>query len=125
MLRRHIELAHGFAEWVATDERFELAAPPSFSTVCFRALPPAHRIGSKGPAESNDWNRRLLELVNRRGRVFLSHTELSDRFVLRLAIGSAWVRAEDIAAARAELGAAYETLATSDPDPGVYDAERG
>lgn len=125
MLRRHIELAHDFSEWVATDERFELVAPPSFSTVCFRAFPPAHRVGSERPAESNDWNRRLLEMVNRRGRVFLSHTELSGRYVLRLAVGSAWVRDEDIAAARAELGAAYEALTTSDPDPGVYDAERG
>ncbi|MEJ2482650.1 MAG: pyridoxal-dependent decarboxylase [Gemmatimonadota bacterium] len=118
MLRRHIELAHGFAEWVAADERFELAAPPNFSTVCFRAVPPADRTPSEIIGDENDWNRRLLEMVNRRGRVFLSHTELSGRYVLRLAVGSAWVRAEDITAARTELGASYEALATSHFDAG-------
>ncbi len=122
MLRRHIDLARGFAEWVEADARFELAAPPSFSTVCFRCVPPAGGIAAESPADSNGWNRRLLETVNRRGRVFLSHTELSGRYVLRLSVGSAWVRDEDITAAEAELAEAYESLTTSYPDPGVNDA---
>jgi hypothetical protein len=54
-------------------------------------------------------------MVNRRGRVFLSHTELCGRFVLRLAVGSAWVRQEDIDAAIEELRVAYESLAAAKP----------
>jgi aromatic-L-amino-acid decarboxylase len=38
-------------------------------------------------AELNALNERLLERVNATGEVFLSHTRLSDRFTLRLAVG--------------------------------------
>ena len=99
MLRRHIDLASGFADRVRIDERFELVAPSPFSTVCFRAV-----------QATDDGNRRLLEAVNRRGRVFLSHTELAGQFVLRLAVGSAHVREEDIEAAWTELTRSYEDL---------------
>ena len=99
MLRRHIDLASGFADRVRMDDRFELVAPSPFSTVCFRAV-----------QATDDGNRRLLEEVNRRGRVFLSHTELAGQFVLRLAVGSAHVRDEDIEAAWTELTQSYEDL---------------
>jgi aromatic-L-amino-acid decarboxylase len=115
MLRSHIALAGSFAERIAADGRFELAAPPSFSTVCFQAVPPAGRGESCGREATNTWNRGLLDMVNRRGRVFLSHTELCGRFVLRLAVGSAWVRQEDIDAAIEELRVAYESLAAAKP----------
>ncbi len=106
ILRRHVELARAFREWVERDPRFEPAAPAPFSTVCFRAVPP------EGGGPEDAWNRRLLDTVNARGRVFLSHTVLDGRFTLRLAIGSAWVREEDVAAARAELVAACENMTT-------------
>jgi len=115
MLRSHIALAGSFAEKIVEDGRFELAAPPSFSTVCFRAVPAVADGEDSGRRATNAWNRDLLDVVNRRGRVFLSHTELSGRFVLRLAVGSAWVRPEDIDAAISELRAAYESLAADQP----------
>ena len=68
--------------WLEEDPRFELMAPHPFSLVCFRALPPDE-------SDADEWNRRLLEAVNRRGPAFLSHTVLGERYVLRLAIGSA------------------------------------
>ena len=61
---------------IAADDRFELCAPVPLSLVCFRR---------KGSDESN---RKLLEQVNASGEVFLSHTALNGRFVLRLAIGN-------------------------------------
>ncbi len=116
MLRRHIELAQGFAERVRGDDRFELAAPFPFSTVCFRAIPP-DVVGTGEPSRSHgdrgkseEWNRRLLDTVNRRGRVFLSHTVLEGTFVLRLAVGSAHVRDEDLDGAWMELTSVYEDL---------------
>jgi len=44
--------------------------------------------------------------------VFLSHTELSGQFILRLAVGSAHVRDEDLEAAWTELTGAYADLRT-------------
>ncbi len=103
-LRHHVELAREFADWVRADERFEPAADVPFSTVCFRAVPGA------GPDDADGWNRRLLDAVNARGRVFLSHTVLDGRFTLRLAVGGARTRREDVAAARQELEREYERL---------------
>jgi aromatic-L-amino-acid decarboxylase len=80
----HIRLAQVFAGWVKDSPRFELMAPAPFSVVCFRARPAA--LGSD-EAALDAFNERLMEAVNRAGDVFLSHTRLGGRFVIRLAIG--------------------------------------
>jgi aromatic-L-amino-acid decarboxylase len=82
-LRRHMALAAEFATWVEQDTNWMMAAPQQFSLVCFRYAP-----GMMDPVEADDCNRRILERVNESGRVYLSHTKLNDRFVLRLAIGN-------------------------------------
>jgi len=83
MIRAHCALAQEFAAWVKAEPGFELCAPVPFSTVCFRAVP----HGSLD--EQNDFNERLLAAVNAAGPVFLVHTKLHGRIVLRLAIGNA------------------------------------
>jgi aromatic-L-amino-acid decarboxylase len=84
ILRTHIAMAKEFASWVEKDSRFELAAPVPFSTICFRY---------KG---SDDENRALLEKVNANGTVFISHTTLADKIVLRVAIGNLGTRLDDV-----------------------------
>jgi aromatic-L-amino-acid decarboxylase len=108
-LRSHLALAGDFASWVEADPRFELAAPHPFSLVVFRAVPPAGT-----PVHDADrWNRELLEAVNRRGPVFLSHTTVRDRYVLRLAVGSARGTEESVQLAWRLLGEEYERLAST------------
>ncbi|MBE7465386.1 MAG: amino acid decarboxylase [Planctomycetes bacterium] len=81
-IRQHVQWASEFRSWVEADPGFEVCAPSPFSTVCFRAVPP-------GTPEAQDrFNATLLESVNAAGPVFLSHTKLRDRYVLRLAIGN-------------------------------------
>jgi aromatic-L-amino-acid/L-tryptophan decarboxylase len=75
-LAEHIRLARLFAQWVEDDPGFEIVAPVPFSVVCFRAC------------GSDALNEELLQRINASGDVFLSHTRLDDRFVLRLAIGN-------------------------------------
>lgn len=75
-VREHIAIAQQFADWVRGDPRFELCAPVPLSLVCFR---------KRG---SDEENQALLDCLNRGGEVFLSHTVLNGRFVLRLAIGN-------------------------------------
>ncbi|MFQ5678859.1 MAG: pyridoxal phosphate-dependent decarboxylase family protein [Gemmatimonadota bacterium] len=106
LLRRHIELAEEFAGRLGADDRWTLPAPPSFSTVCFRAVPPR---GS--PADPDELNARILRHVNRSGAVFLSHTVLRDRYTLRLSVGN-------VRTGLAEVSEAYRRLVAA------YDAER-
>jgi aromatic-L-amino-acid decarboxylase len=102
-LAEHVALAREFAGWVDRDPDFERVAPAPFSVVCFRAT----RLGARDEAASiNDrqaaldaLNARILDRVNRTGEVFLSHTKLEGRYVLRLAIGN--LRTEERHVARA------------------------
>ncbi|GMV81407.1 MAG: L-2,4-diaminobutyrate decarboxylase [Planctomycetota bacterium] len=81
-IRQHVQWAREFRSWVEADSGFEVCAPSPFSTVCFRAVP-------SGPPEAQDrFNASLLDTVNAAGPVFLSHTKLRNRYVLRLAIGN-------------------------------------
>ena len=81
-LADHMRLARLFAEWVDESQEFERAAPVPLSVVCFRA-----KGKSEDEAETDVLNERLLERINTDGEVFLSHTRLNGRFILRLAIG--------------------------------------
>ena len=74
-IRRAIALAELFEGWVRAEPGWEVCAPRPFSVVCFRK--------HGGDRE----NEALLEHVNRSGEIFISHTRLDGRYVLRLAIG--------------------------------------
>ncbi len=74
-VRRHIELAVAFAEWVRESADFELAAPAPLNLVCFR-----HRNG-------DDFNEELMNRLNRSGKIYLTHTKLGGAVTLRLCIG--------------------------------------
>jgi len=76
MIREHIRLAELFESWVRDEPGWELCAPRPFSVVCFRR---------DGEDEENE---RLLSAVNATGEIFISHTKLDGRYVLRLAIGN-------------------------------------
>ena len=86
-VRRSVELAARFAARVEESEEFELAAPVSVGLVCFR-----HR-------EGDAFNQRLMERLNRSGALYLTHTRLDDRIVLRLAVGAPATRREHVEAA--------------------------
>ncbi|XP_010262477.1 PREDICTED: tyrosine decarboxylase 1 isoform X1 [Nelumbo nucifera] len=93
-LRNHIELAKYFEELVSVDQRFEIVVPRTFSLVCFRLLPP------QGDEDCiNKMNRDLLEVVNSTGKIFLSHTILSGKYILRLAVGAPLTEGRHISAA--------------------------
>ncbi|HEX7121100.1 MAG TPA: pyridoxal-dependent decarboxylase [Gemmatimonadaceae bacterium] len=82
-LRAHMALARDFASWVEAEPGWSLGAPPRYSLVCFRYAPAGLPDDGCDAA-----NQRILDAVNASGRVFLSHTKLKGRFVLRLAIGN-------------------------------------
>jgi aromatic-L-amino-acid decarboxylase len=82
--REHIRLAQLFAGWVEEDPEWELVAPQRFSLVVFRR---------HGTDEDNE---AIVERANASGEMFLSHTKLDGRYVLRLAIGNARTSEHDV-----------------------------
>ncbi len=89
-LAEHVRLAQLFASWVDADTHFERLAPAPFSVVCFRARPAS--LANDEPA-LDALNAAILERVNKSGEVFLSHTKLQNRYVIRMAIGN--IRTEE------------------------------
>ncbi|MDP8910462.1 MAG: aminotransferase class V-fold PLP-dependent enzyme, partial [Actinomycetota bacterium] len=83
-IREHVRLAELFERWVRDEPGWEVSAPRPFSVVCFR------RDGSDAVNEA------LLQRVNASGELFLSHTRLGGRYVLRLAIGNARTSEQDV-----------------------------
>jgi aromatic-L-amino-acid/L-tryptophan decarboxylase len=84
LIREHVRLAEEFESWVEAEPGWELCAPRHFSVVCFRR------------DDSDEENEALLERVNDTGELFLSHTRLNGRYVLRLAIGNARTSEADV-----------------------------
>src|SRR5205085_6670211 len=84
LLRSHLAMAQRLAALVDAHAKFERVAPVPFSVVCFRY---------RG---SDDDNRAILDAVNSSGKVYLSHTALAGRYVLRLAIGNMGTTWDDV-----------------------------
>jgi aromatic-L-amino-acid decarboxylase len=83
-IRRHVELAQRFADWVRADSRFELAAPAPLNLVCFR------HVGGDAA------NQTIMERLNRSGDLFLTHTKLDGKFTLRLCVGQTHTEARHV-----------------------------
>jgi aromatic-L-amino-acid/L-tryptophan decarboxylase len=74
-IRKHIELARKFTEWIRQSEDFEIFVEPPFNLVCFR-----HKAG-------DDFNMKLMNAVNQTGKAYFTHTKLNGQVVLRMSIG--------------------------------------
>jgi aromatic-L-amino-acid decarboxylase len=83
-IREHLRLAREFARQVQADADFELSAPAPLALVCFR-----HRRGDR-------FNERLLDTLNASGKIYITHTRLDGRYVLRMAIGGTWTTASHV-----------------------------
>jgi aromatic-L-amino-acid decarboxylase len=74
-IRQHVALAQEFARWVAEASDFDLVVQPPLNLVCFRHL------------SGDNFNQVLLEYLNTRGQIYLTHTTLAGKYTLRLCVG--------------------------------------
>ena len=86
-IREHVRLAAEFAKWVGESTDFEIAVPPRLNLVCFRHL------------GGDDFNRTLIDRLNKSGRLFLSHTTIAGQMCLRLCVGQTNTTDTHVAAA--------------------------
>ena len=106
-LRAHVRTSVALADWFAgqveASRDFELAAPVSVGLVCFR-----HRAGDA-------FNQALMDRLNASGALYLTHTKLDDRLVLRLAVGGPATRREHVEAAWSRIVETAREVASETP----------
>ena len=74
-IRKHVEMAQNFKNWVEESEDFEIFVEPPLNLVCFK-----HNAG-------DDFNMKLMNAVNETGKAYFTHTKLNGQVVLRMSIG--------------------------------------
>ncbi|MCI0490511.1 MAG: pyridoxal-dependent decarboxylase [Blastocatellia bacterium] len=104
-IRNHLEMAREFAAWIDRSTDFERLAPVTFAIICFRAIPAA-----LSEDRLDSLNERIMEEVNRRGKIFISHTKLDGKFTLRLVVGNIRTTRDHLCLAWDELNGALARL---------------
>ncbi len=82
-IRKHLELAQNFAERLRNSQKYEILAPISLNLICFRYKPE----GIVDETMLENLNTKLLQNLNLTGKVYLTHTKLNKKYVIRLVIG--------------------------------------
>ncbi|XP_037428442.1 tryptophan decarboxylase 1-like [Triticum dicoccoides] len=83
-IRSDVSMAKLFEGLIRTDNRFEVVVPRNFAMVCFRIK----ASGAITEEAADEANRVLMKNLNKTGKVYFAHTVLSNRILLRFAVGS-------------------------------------
>lgn len=97
-IRIHIGLAYRLNEMILKENDFEITAPVVINVVCFRFRPAGY-----DEKELNAINERLNHLLNDSGTMYLSHTTLNGKYVLRMVTGQTNVTIDHVEKAWARV----------------------
>ena len=79
VIRGHLRLAQMLAGLIEADKDFELMAPVPLNTVCFR-----YRPDGMSDSEVDRINEQINHALNDSGKMYLTHTKVNGRYVLRM-----------------------------------------
>lgn len=79
MIREHIRLAKTLAQHIAAEKNFRVMAPVHLNTVCFRFQPEGMSDG-----EVDRLNEKINHTLNDSGKIYLTHTTIEGKYVLRM-----------------------------------------
>ncbi|XP_071722023.1 tryptophan decarboxylase TDC2-like [Rutidosis leptorrhynchoides] len=96
-IRSDVRMAKMFEGFVRSDPSFEIVVPRKFALVCFRLKPKSN--GNAWSCNLEMLNRKLLDLVNSSGRVYMTHTKVSGLYMLRFAVGATFTEERHVVAA--------------------------
>jgi aromatic-L-amino-acid decarboxylase len=91
-IRDHISFGQWLKEEILHTSGLELMAPVPFNLVCFRF----HPQGMDDEPGLDVYNENILNKINHSGSVFLTHTRLNGRFVLRFVAGQTHTTIETV-----------------------------
>jgi aromatic-L-amino-acid decarboxylase len=86
-VRKHVEMAQDFTDWVRNSDDFELVVEPPLNLVCFR-----HK-------SDDDFNMKLMNAVNETGKAYFTHTKLNGQVVLRMCVAQTHTEEKHVKAA--------------------------
>lgn len=92
-IRNHISFGQWLKDEILKTPGVELMAPVPFNLVCFRF----HPAGMDDETTLNLYNEKMLQKINQPGKVFLTHTKLNGRFVIRFVAGQTHTSMEHVA----------------------------
>ena len=105
-IKEHLRLGKVFSSWIKSNQQFELMAPVPFSTTCFRA----HPKDINDDARLDKLNQALMNKVNSTGKIFLTHTKLNGKFVIRLVVSGLRTEERHIIIAQQVLQSSLDEL---------------
>ena len=91
-IKEHFRLANIFEELIKNDKNFEIVAPIPLTTICIRAK----NSNLNSDEELNKFNSKLMDEVNKTGKVFLSHTIINGKFIIRVVISGLRTTEENV-----------------------------
>ncbi len=91
-IRYHILLADELHEKIQHKSNFEILAPLSLNTICFRFHPP-HILEEE---KLNKLNDHLLNSINSSGKAYMTHTRIKGKFTIRMVIAQTGVTREHV-----------------------------
>lgn len=109
-LARQYHLAAELAQRVQADSEFELLAPVSLGIVAFRYCGPGAAGETITAAQLDALNARIVQELQRRGRIFLSGTHLQKQYALRACFVSYRTQESDLDLILDEVRSAGRTL---------------
>lgn len=100
-IRHQVKLAEHFANYVRSDDRFEIVSKPSMGLVCFRL---------KGECKLS---RDLLERITERKQIYMVPEKFNGRFIIRFVVGGRNPQEHDMSFAWQEIQSQADELLKS------------
>lgn len=86
-ISNHIKWSQELAREISLTPGFELYEPQNLALVCFRLVPDR----SISTEELNSMNQEFLQQLNSSGKLYLSHTKVHGKMIIRMNIGQTYV----------------------------------
>ncbi len=90
-LRHHIKMAKDLAIKIENHGNFEMVMPTHFNMITFRCVQNKLSLD-----QLNDLNRELNTQLNQSGKVYLTHTTVNQKYILRMVIGKTYVEQQHV-----------------------------
>jgi aromatic-L-amino-acid decarboxylase len=106
-IRQHIKFASHLKEEILKESDFEVLAPVIINVVCFRYKP-----AGIDEMKLNAINEKLNHTLNDSGKIYLSHTVLNGKYILRMVTGQTNVTLDHVEKAWALIKKTARAVAT-------------